>query len=278
MKRLQQVVWLGNAECEPLRERLSQHLREHAEVTRGGSVNNARAVITACATEEELRGLVLAAGGLLGESRAGLVYVDMSWISERLSLEIAKAAEAVGAMYLRAPLTRGPAETHELVYTAMVSGTQEAFDAARFLLDGLAEKIVYLGEGEQARAMTSVLDVMTGVSIGMWAEALVFGEAVGLDWGEMLQVMETSAIASPLIKEHAQRVSRHDYESPLTCAMVVERLEAALARGKSKGVVLTLTGLAHQMYLGALSRDAGESGATALIPWLEAAAGIKPAG
>jgi 3-hydroxyisobutyrate dehydrogenase-like beta-hydroxyacid dehydrogenase len=278
MKCLQQVVLLGNAQPEFLRGRLSHPLREIADVTLGGALNDAHAVITSCSTEEELRELVLGAAGLLGEDRKGLVYIDVSWVSEALSLEIAHAANAVGALYLRAPLTQGPAPTpQETAVTAMVSGSQDAFDAARLILEGLAEKIVYLGEGEEARAMTGVLDVMTGVTLGMWAEALVFGEAAGLDWRDMVQVMETSAIASPLIKDHAARVSHFDYESALTCAMLGERLSSALERGKSTGVVLTLTGLAHQMFVGALGSGAAASGSTSVIPWLEAAAGMQPA-
>jgi 3-hydroxyisobutyrate dehydrogenase-like beta-hydroxyacid dehydrogenase len=275
MKHMQHVVWLGNAACDPVKERLSHHLQERARLSYGGVVHEADAVITACASEAELRDLVLGRGGLFDEKRAGLLYVDVSCIGEALSAEIAKAAEAAGALYLRAPLTQGPATNEQPLYTAMVSGKPEAYEAGRFLLEGLAGKIVVLGENEEARAMTRVLDVMTGVSLGMWAEALVFGEGVGLTWSETVEVMETSAIASPLIKEHAARVAQHDYDSDLTCAALTERLGAALAHGKSTGVVLTLTGIAHQMYLGAVASGAGEHGATAVIPWLGMAAGIR---
>lgn len=278
MKRMQKVVVLGNAQTVLLRQRLSYHLRELADVTHAESLDGAHVVVTSCATEDELSELVLGPAGLLTVERPGLVYVDVSWIGEALSLEIAKAASAAGAFYVRAPITHGPAETpQETISTAMVSGSPSAVDVAQMVLEGLADKIVYLGAGEEARAMTGVLDVMTGVTLGMWAEALVFGEAAGLDWSDMVQVMETSAIASPIIKDHAVRVSQFDYESSLTCGMIGERLEAALARGKSKGVVLTLTGLAHQMFVGALGSGAAVSGATAVIPWLEAAAGMQPA-
>lgn len=278
MTGLQQVVLLGTAQTDLLHQRLAQHLREVADVTRMRPAGSMQVVISACGGEDELRELVLGSHGLFAEHRAGLVYVDVSWISESLSLEIAKAASAASAFYVRAPITHGPTDSElKSVSTAMVSGDHDAYDAAQIVLEGLADRIVYLGEGEEARAMTAVLDVLTGVTFCMWAEALVFGEAAGLNWTDMVEVMETSAIASPLIKEHAQMVSRYDYESPVTCAMIGERLEAALARGKSEGVVLTLTGLAHQMFVGALGSGATASGATSVIPWLEAAAGMQPA-
>jgi 3-hydroxyisobutyrate dehydrogenase-like beta-hydroxyacid dehydrogenase len=277
MKGLQQVVLLGTAQTDVLHQRLAQHLRDVADVTRELPVGSAHVVISACSSEDELRELVLGPEGLFGEHRAGLVYVDLSWIGESLSIEIARAASAASAFYVRAPITDGPAEIgSRSASTAMVSGVHDALEAAQLVLEGLADRIVHFGEAEEARAMTAVLDVLTGVTFGMWAEALVFGEAAGLIWTDMVEVMETSAIASPMIKDHAQRVSRYDYESTVTCAMIGARLEEALARGKSKGVVLTLTGLAHQMFVGALGSGATASGATSVIPWLEAAAGMQP--
>ena len=123
--------------------------------------------------------------------------------------------------------------------------------------------------------MTRVLDVMSGVSLAMWAEALVFGEAVGLDWFAMLSVMETSAIGSPLIQDHTGRVAERDFASSPRCREMTERLALALKWGKSSGVVLTLTGLAHQMYLGALRQSGADADLTAIIPYLESACGQR---
>jgi 3-hydroxyisobutyrate dehydrogenase-like beta-hydroxyacid dehydrogenase len=103
----------------------------------------------------------------------------------------------------------------------------------------------------------------------------VFGEAVGLDWRAMLSVMETSAIGSPLIQEHTGHVAERDFSSSPHCGEMTERLAAALKWGKSSGVVLTLTGLAHQMYLGALQKAGAGADITAVIPYLEAACGRR---
>jgi 3-hydroxyisobutyrate dehydrogenase-like beta-hydroxyacid dehydrogenase len=235
------------------------------------------AVISGCSNEAELRALVLGPGGYLHGERRGLVFIDTSHIGEELSREISEAAQQAGVGYLRAPLTQAPFSEGDttVAYTAMVSGPSETFAVARGLLEILANKVFYLGAAEEARAMTRVLDVMSGISIAMWAEALVFGEAVGLDWQEMLQVMETSAIGSPLLKEHTPLVAQRDFSSTLECEEMVARLATVLAQGKSLGVTLTLTGLAQQMYLGALRHADANQGVTGIIPWLEVAASIS---
>jgi 3-hydroxyisobutyrate dehydrogenase-like beta-hydroxyacid dehydrogenase len=277
---LRRVVWLGEADTQGLKDTLTRKLRDRdirADTSPEAAFDgNADAVITACVDDDELRALLLGPNGLLKADRTGLLLVDISQVSEPLSREIDAAAQRANVAYLRAPLTLGPGPADERVYTAMVSGRSETHERAHVLLDALAGKIIYLGEGEEARAMTRVLDVMTGVSMAMWAEALVFGEAVGLDWREMLEVMQTSAIGSPVIQEHTLQVAQRDFHSPLGCKQITERLGAALAHGKATGTVLTLTGQAHQMYLGALHHGLAQQGLTAIVPWLETAAGVRP--
>jgi 3-hydroxyisobutyrate dehydrogenase-like beta-hydroxyacid dehydrogenase len=279
---LQHVAWIGQSDAAAHRSKLAQcagvdvkylDLHEFADAKAKAGFD---AVISACASEAELRDVALGPHGVLRSARPGLVYIDTSHVSEELSREIAALAQSVGVRYLRAPITKGPASGDEVpAYTAMVSGPQEVFDVARFLVEDFSQKVFYLGQDEEARAMTRVLDVMSGVTLAMWAEALVFGEAVGLDWIAMLNVMETSAIGSPLIQDHAAHVAKRDFASSPRCGEMTERLAGALKWGKSSGVVLTLTGLAHQMYLGALGQSGVDADRTAIIPYLESACGQR---
>lgn len=279
---LRRVVWLGNGntDTEGLKDTLTRELRERdvrVEMSPDAAFDSeADVVITACADDDELRALLLGTDGVLNADHAGLLLVDISPVSEPLSREIDAAAQRTNVAYLRAPLTLGPGQAGERVYTAMVSGPREARQRAEVLLHALAGKVIYLGDGDEARAMTRVLDVMTGVSMAMWAEALVFGEAVGLDWREMLDVMQTSAIGSPVIQSHTPQVAQRDFHSLPGCKQMTERLGAALGHGKATGTVLMLTGQAHQMYLGAMHHGLAQQGLTAIVPWLETAAGVRP--
>jgi 3-hydroxyisobutyrate dehydrogenase-like beta-hydroxyacid dehydrogenase len=275
---LQNAAWIGQSEAASHRNKLSQGTG--VNVTRlsvsefAATKANFDAVITACASEAELREVALGSHGVLRGARPRLVYINSSHVSEELSREIAEAARTAGVSYFRAPVTQAPSSRDVAAsLTAMVSGPQEVFDAALSLIERFDSKVFYLGQTEEARAMTRVLDVMNGVSMAMWGEALVFGEAVGLDWTVMLDVMETSAIGSPLIQHHTAAVARRDFSVAPRCGQTTERLAAALRSGKSTGVVLTLTGLTHQMYLGAMRKSGSDADETAVIAWLEDACG-----
>lgn len=275
---LQNVAWIGRSEAASRQAKLAQRTGINVTYLSLSEFADTKAyfdaVITACASKAELREIALGSHGVLRSARPRLVYIDSSHVSEDLSREIAEAAQAVGVSYLRAPVTQAPSSGDAAEsFTAMVSGPQEVFDTARSLIESFASRVFYLGQDEQARAMTRVLDVMSGVSMAMWGEALVFGEAVGLDWTMMLDVMETSAIGSPLIQHHTPAVTRRDFSVAPRCGQMTERLATALASGKSTGVVLTLTGLAHQIYLGAMCKSGTDADETAVIAWLEEACG-----
>jgi 3-hydroxyisobutyrate dehydrogenase-like beta-hydroxyacid dehydrogenase len=275
---LQNVAWIGKSEAASRRAKLAQ--RAGIDVTSvswsefADTKADFDAVITTCASEAELREVALGPHGVLRSARPRFVYIDSSHVSEEVSRKLAEAAQTAGVSYLRAPVTQAPSSGDASEsFTAMVSGPQEVFDAVRSLIESFASKVFYLGQNEEARAMMRVLDVMRGVSIAMWGEALVFGEAVGLDWTMMLDVMETSAIGSPLIQHHTPAVTRRDFSVAARCGQTAERLAAALEWGKSTGVVLTLAGLAHQMYLGAMRKSGPDADETAIIAWLEEACG-----
>lgn len=277
---LKEVVWLGGTGKETLKDSVAGTLGVRVQAVFGGQPD---VLVTDVESEAALRALLLGEDGLLNVDRSGMLLLEMSHIGEALSREIAAAASRANVSYLRAPLTFGPkagptvgpAAAETSICTAMVSGPRNVFDDAQALLGAIATHTVWLGDEEQARAMTRVLDVMTGVSMAMWAEALVFGEAVGLDWQAMLDVMATSAIGSPVIQAHSVPLAAHEFSSPEACEQMAARLGDALAHGKTTGTVLTLTGLAHQMYLGAVRHGYGNAGITAVVPWLEATAGVR---
>ena len=60
----------------------------------------------------------------------------------------------------------------------------------------MEDRIFYLGEEEQARYLKLAINTMIGISSSMMGEALAFGEAGGLDWNTMIEVIASSAIGS----------------------------------------------------------------------------------
>ncbi|AEI82832.1 2-(hydroxymethyl)glutarate dehydrogenase Hgd (plasmid) [Cupriavidus necator N-1] len=188
----------------------------------------------------------------------GVLYVDTSTVSPQASATVARAAEAAGVSYLRAPVSGTPVQAHERALTTIVSGPRDAFEAARLLLSRWGPNLRYVGEQEQARSMKLVLNLMVGATAAMMAEALALGSKGGIRWDDLLDVMASSALASPLLKVKAAQLRQRDFSPLFSCAQMAKDLRLILAAGSDADVPLPLAALVSQ--LNAISLAHGRGG------------------
>src|SRR5262249_6786622 len=156
--------------------------------------------ITSLTDDDALRAVTNGDGGLLSQGQDDRILIDMSTVSPSASAEVARAAEAVGVGYLRAPVSGNPTVVRAGALTIMVSGDRAVFERAEQLLREIGPSIFYVGDGEQARVLKLALNMMIAATAELMAEAVVFGEANGLERGAMLEVMGASAAGSPFVR------------------------------------------------------------------------------
>ena len=63
----------------------------------------------------------------------------------------------------------------------------------------------YVGKGDEAIYLKLVHSIMVGITAAMIGEAFAFGECGGINWGQMIDVINNSALNSPFF----------DYKAPL---------------------------------------------------------------
>lgn len=221
--------------------------------------------------------LLATAGIILEAAPAGLIYVDTSTVSLQASATVAGAAQAAGVQYLRAPVSGTPVQAQTRALTTMVSGPADAYEAARPLLAQWGERIHYLGTGEQARSMKLVLNLMVAATAAMMGEALALGSKGGIAWQDMLDVMETSAVASPLLKVKAASLRKRDFRPLFSCEQMAKDLRLILAAGSDANVPLPLAALASQLNTASIAQGRGALDYIASVLTAEAMAGIEPA-
>lgn len=234
---------------------------------------SADACITMVADDEALRTVMLGDDGLLREGPPGRVVVDMSTVSVEASQSVAEAARAAGIDYLRAPVSGNPSVVEAGKLTIMVSGDKEAFERLEPTLRGVGPHVFYLGAGEEARVMKLALNLMVAVTAEVMAEALVLGEASGLERAAMLEVMGASAVGSPFVKYKTAALVADDYSATFTSSMMHKDLSLALDAGRSVGVPLPATALVRGLLEDCIATGMGDADLMALLPRLAREAG-----
>jgi 3-hydroxyisobutyrate dehydrogenase-like beta-hydroxyacid dehydrogenase len=234
---------------------------------------SADACITMVADDAALRAVMLADDGLLRDGSPGRVVIDMSTVSIEVSQAVADAAKAAGIGYLRAPVSGNPSVVEAGNLTIMVSGDGDAFERLEPALRDIGPHVFYLGPGEEARVMKLALNLMIAATAEAMAEALVLGEASGLERATMLEVMGASAVGSPFVKYKTAALVADDYSATFTSSMMHKDLSLAVDAGRAVGVPLPVTELVRELLEGCIATGLGDADLMALLPRLSREAG-----
>jgi 3-hydroxyisobutyrate dehydrogenase-like beta-hydroxyacid dehydrogenase len=236
---------------------------------------SADACITVMADDDAFRAVTLGERGLLSADARDRVLVDMSTVSVDISREVAERAEGTGIAYLRAPVTGNPSVVEAGNLGIMVSGSEPVLRELEPVLRDIGPNLFYLGPGEEARVMKLALNLIVAGTTELLAEALVLGEASGLERAAMLEVMGASAVGSPYVKYKTAALVADDYSTTFTVALMSKDLALALETADRAGVPLPAAALVQQLYQACISSGLGELDLTALVPRLRREAGLS---
>lgn len=246
----------------------------------GREVDDARAaaegadvVVSMIPNDSVLRAVALGADGVLAAMAPGAVYVDMSTVSPEISAEVAAEAERKGIAYLRAPVSGSTALAEAGNLTVMVSGPKQAYDRLAAVFDALAAKHFHVGEGEQARYLKLVLNLLVGTTGAVLAEALTLGRKGGLDWATMIDVIGESAAASPYVKYNVAPLKARDFSPLFSADQMVKDSNLICDAARNVGVPLAI-GEAMRTHYVETAADHGPENMTAAILNLESKIGL----
>ena len=184
--------------------------------------------LTSLADDAAIESVVLGDHGVFTHPRPETVLVDMSTISVTASRRVAQAADEVGVHYLRAPLSGNPGAIRSGKAAVIVSGPAAVAREHESLLTSIAPTLRYVGEGERARVMKLVLQVLIGGTAELLAEALVLGEAAGIERGLLLDVVGASVVGSAFVEYKTEPLLQDDYSATFTTAMMEKDVDLVL--------------------------------------------------
>ena len=243
-----------------------------------GAWDRADACISMVLDDGALLDVTTGEGGAFGAggSASRRVLIDMSTVSPAASRRVADAAEAAGVGYLRAPVSGNPSVVEAGNLGIMVSGDEAVFREHESLLRDIGPNVFYVGAGEHARVLKLALNLMIAGNAEVIVEALVLGEAHGLDRAKMLEVMGASAVGSPFVKYKTAALIADDYTATFTGHAMWKDLSMALQAAHEVSAPLPVTATIQQLVEGCVGSGWGELDLMALLPRLQREAGLEP--
>jgi 3-hydroxyisobutyrate dehydrogenase len=227
------------------------------------------------ADDAALEAMALGEDGVIENAKSGSTFIDMSTVSPELSVKIAEAAASKGINYMRAPVNGTVMQAEASTLVILISGPEAIFDEHKDIFETMGDKIFYIGDEEQARYLKLSINMMVGLTSFMMAEALALGEAGGLDWDRMIEVIKNSAVGSPVIHYKEEMLKKRDFTAAFSNKQMAKDFDLMLAAGRSGNVPLTMTALGRQNLSAMISTGRGEQDFFAYIELLEELAGLK---
>ena len=196
--------------------------------------------------------------GIAGDLVLGTVVIACATVAPDVARDLAKRCEALGLLYLDAPVSGGTIRAGEGTLSILASGSVAAFAQAKPALDAMASQVFELGDEVGAgSSMKAVNQMLVGIQIAAMGEAITFGMTQGVAPEKFLEIISQCAGTSWALESRAPHVIAGDY-TPLSAVDIwLKDLGIVLDIAKGAKFGAPLTAAALQQYLAASGSGLG---------------------
>jgi 3-hydroxyisobutyrate dehydrogenase len=214
-------------------------------------------------------------GVLTAKAKAPKILVDISTVSEDVSLSVRAAAAKRGCALLAAPISGNPKVVRAGKGSVVVSGPKPAFAAARPYLAAFGRGVSYVGDGEQARLVKICHNVMLGVVAECLAEVSVLASAHGIPRHAFLAFLNDSVMGSEFTRYKTPAYVNLDFAATFTPPLLRKDLELGLGAARKRDVPMPVTSLVREILTTMIGNGYQEQDFATFIAFIAKGAGLK---
>jgi 3-hydroxyisobutyrate dehydrogenase len=194
-------------------------------------------VFTMVSTTDDLKEVLFAAGGLLTGSVKPRMVIDSSSISQEGSAEIRERLEAMGVAYLCAPVSGNAKVAKAGKLLLVASGPKSLYTEVEPMLQAMARRVMWVGEGELARVWKIAHNTMFGVVIQNLCEITVMAEKAGIPRHIFLESINDSVLGSMYTKYKTPMLTNLTFDQvTFTPKLLLKDMDLGLGAAKAHGV------------------------------------------
>lgn len=202
----------------------------------------------------------------------GSIYCDMSTVSPQASARV--AASAGGKAFLRAPVSGSVSHAQQGILTVIASGPADAFARLVPVFEAFSVARHYVGEAEEARVLKLMVNDLVGATAALMGETLAMGRKAGLDHRTMLDVLDSSAIASPLVKYKVGPLAERDFAPAFTTELMIKDMSLVTETAAQMGCKMPLAQATLAVLRAHADAGGGEEDFFAVLKTFERQAGL----
>jgi len=207
-------------------------------------------VVSVVVNAQQTEAVLFGPQGAAAAMAAGSVFVMCSTVDPNWSVALESRLEALGLLYLDAPISGGAAKAASGEMTMMTAGKPAAFERCEGLLEAMAAKVYKLGDRAGNGSKVKIINqLLAGVHIAAAAEAMALGLREGVDAAALYEVITHSAGNSWMFENRMAHVLKADYTPLSAVDIFVKDLGLVLDTARASKFPLPLASTAHQMFM-----------------------------
>jgi 3-hydroxyisobutyrate dehydrogenase len=198
-------------------------------------------------------------------AKPGALWIDSSTIDVDSARKAHALAQGKGALSVDAPVSGGVGGARGATLTFMCGGADEAFAAARPILEKMGKRIVHCGAAGAGQAAKICNNMILGATMIATCEAFALAEKLGLSHQALFDVASTSSGQSwsltsycPVPGPVPASPANNGYKPGFAAALMLKDLKLAQEAALASGANTPLGAAAAQLY--ALFNASGGAG------------------
>lgn len=206
-------------------------------------------VFTMVSTSDDLKEVLLGAGGLLDGARTRpRIVVDCSSISIEASAEVRAALQSRGISFLASPVSGNAKVIKAGKLSVVCSGPREIFEECEPYLRAFGPGgVSYVDVGELARIAKICHNVFLGVVTQSLAEITVLAEKAGLSRHAFLEFMNNSVMGSVFSRYKTPALVNLDFKVTFTPHLLRKDMDLGLEAGRTLEVPMPLASMTRDL-------------------------------
>lgn len=245
------------------------------EVAELGQLSTRVDLVVTCVPEsKDVQAVGSAASGLLSGDMAGTFWLEMSTIDPSVTRAMSDELIARGGVLVDAAIGGYPSDALTGGLRLMVGASDEVLAAVRPFLDDLSSSVVHCGEVGAGVSVKVVNNLLAQVTYMATCEALLFGQALGLDLTTMMQVFDlTDAKTGHLRYRVPEKVAKRNFDCEFSVKLANKDARIAMEAADQVGSPQLFGGILRQYQSAAVQADIGDMDVSAMLLMAERLAG-----
>ena len=235
------------------------------------TVNNLRAiansnyVISMLPNTNDVEDVFNEKNGINQFLNAGTIVIEMSTISSKSSIEIAKKLHKKQIQFLDAPVSGGVAGAIDGTLSIMVGGKKETYKKSINVLNAMGKNIIYAGKSGMGQVFKMCNQIMVGSHIQAMCEAFALCNSKGGDLTLLRETLIGGSANSWMLENLGKKVIEKNEKAGFRIDLQLKDLKLASDAAFEGGVPLPGLSVVLALYLETKAHKEGKNGNQSLF-------------